>query len=623
MAENLNQVRSGLRAIRNSLREGEYSPKEITRKGRAQERDRLERAGRGRGPQPARPDPLSAAADRYLKISPNKPKSQKGPAISPKKLIRARASGPARYEKVAQYQKAASKDDPVRAARGRYLDRALSSGEWVPAGGAAKERQGELKVTKSRWQNTKKQLADLSQAARRQVSKLASPSLTSFLQRSDADIPHDEIKIHLKALTKVLHRAKTPLKGGKKVKAVKGKEVGSRRKDVKIDKRLKKQRPGRGGHGAGGPGKSGARQAGYGDAYGPSYLGHREELQQDDSMSYLPKTLVASGLFEEVLLERRSKKAKQARAAAQAGKREAYLGSADRTSAERKQKRAGLNVRKANVAKKAAAATERGETGLAADLGKSSKRGSVFKAMRGHGKIKGHKKAAATRVKKSGEKQKGSKYENPTTFKKCSPGAMISTPHLRQELPLNQFSNPDDKYPTWPLRPGCRASLAGLGRALQFANPNRQLKKAVIQKVNALGGVRGKARIKLWGTGVGGSRMETHRGPSGAPKRNKRYGTPTGERDNRLHTDSDEHGQRGNREVPRAHGHAAKQPIGPKTKRKTHREKSARAAHISRGQKRIGSEKKGGKIESARRIVGASTGRTLAAKFAAKKKKNG
>jgi len=184
-----------------------------------------------------------------------------------------------------------------------------------------------------------------------------------------------------------------------------------------------------------------------------------------------------------------------------------------------------------------------------------------------------------------------------TTFKKCRPGAMISTPYLRKSMARNTFINPDKKLPTWPIRSKCRSSLAGLGRALQFTGASEAIKKQVLKRVNALGGVRGKARIKLWGTGVGGTRHITHRGAPGKAKRHKAYGTSTGQADTSKHTPPysppgstgrGEVGSAGNREVARSSMHAAEPPKGSQTKRKKKREAARKAHTVGKGQEKIG-----------------------------------
>lgn len=208
-----------------------------------------------------------------------------------------------------------------------------------------------------------------------------------------------------------------------------------------------------------------------------------------------------------------------------------------------------------------------------------------------------------------------------TTFKKCSPGAMLSTAYLRHKIPQDRFVNRDDDHPTWPIRPECRASLAGLGRALQYAKPGETVKREVLSRVNRLGGIKGKSRIRLWGTGVGGERMKTHRGKSGTPKRHKEYGKPTDRVDNKLHTAKAEHGRAGNREVER-HPLAGAKPEKHKVSgKKAKREEKRRLAQVKRGKHAIGRAAPESVKEQPRRSD-KEYGRTLAAKALARAKAN-
>lgn len=184
-----------------------------------------------------------------------------------------------------------------------------------------------------------------------------------------------------------------------------------------------------------------------------------------------------------------------------------------------------------------------------------------------------------------------------TTFKKCRPAAMLSTPYLRKSMPRNIFVNPDKKNPTYPIRPGCRASLGGVARSLQFGKASEAKKREIMKRGNALGGVRGKSRFKFWGTGVGGTRMETHRGSPGTAKRHKKYGISTGRSDNAKHTPpystpgstgKGDVGPAGNREVVRSPLHAADPPKGPRSKGKKHREAARAASTIGRSKEAIG-----------------------------------
>lgn len=197
-----------------------------------------------------------------------------------------------------------------------------------------------------------------------------------------------------------------------------------------------------------------------------------------------------------------------------------------------------------------------------------------------------------------------------TTFSKCKEGAMLSTAHLRHRIPKNQFVKPDKDNPTLPVRPGCRASNAALGRAIQkdMGDADEATAQAVIRRVNSVtGGTRGAGRLKLWGTGVGGQRMETFRGPPGTPKRtetlakklgiskkeaSKLHGISTGRPDNQKHTTpysppGGSKGPAGNREVPR-HPLAHAKPPSKETGKKTKRTEKREAGKIGRGLARIG-----------------------------------
>lgn len=191
-----------------------------------------------------------------------------------------------------------------------------------------------------------------------------------------------------------------------------------------------------------------------------------------------------------------------------------------------------------------------------------------------------------------------------TTFKKCSPGAMIATPYLRHSLPMNQFVNPDDENPTFPIRSNCRASMGGVTRALQkdMSGAGEATVKQVLQRINQMGGTRGKTKFKAWGTGVGGKRMETYRGKPGTPKRTDSlakklgiskkkasalHGISTGKSDMVKHTPpyspvGGAKGPAGNREVNRADQAHAK-PSHKQSKRKEKRKAASRAVTIARG----------------------------------------
>lgn len=197
-----------------------------------------------------------------------------------------------------------------------------------------------------------------------------------------------------------------------------------------------------------------------------------------------------------------------------------------------------------------------------------------------------------------------------TTFKSCKDRAMVSTAHLRHRLPKPWFVKPDKDNPTYPVRTDCRASLAGLGRAIQkdMANPDEKVADQVIRRVNSTtGGTRGRLNLRLWGTGRGGQRMETFRGKPGTPKRTDTlakklgiskkeasalHGVSTGRADSQKHTPpysppGGSKGPAGNREVPRhplAHAKPSRKESGKKEKRQEKRE----AGKIERGQARIG-----------------------------------
>ena len=165
------------------------------------------------------------------------------------------------------------------------------------------------------------------------------------------------------------------------------------------------------------------------------------------------------------------------------------------------------------------------------------------------------------------EAQGFSEERNETTFKSCAGkdevkgGAMVATPHGRASIPQDRFAKQrPDGHSTYPTRPKCRASLAGVVRMAQYNGESLPL-----AKVNKLGGVKGGSRITAASKG---SRDEKHRGPSGTPKRDPKYGQPTGKKDKSLHTKKSEHGRAGNREITPVAGHAAKKPGKPMSGRK-------------------------------------------------------
>lgn len=199
---------------------------------------------------------------------------------------------------------------------------------------------------------------------------------------------------------------------------------------------------------------------------------------------------------------------------------------------------------------------------------------------------------------------------NETTFKPCKQRAMVSTAHLRHSIPKPWFVKPDEENPTYPVRTDCRASLAALGRAIQhdMGNPDEDIVGEVLKRVNATTGqTRGRLRLRLWGTGRGGRRMETFRGPPGKAKRtdtlakklgiskkdaSKLHGVSTGRADNQKHTPpysppGGSKGPAGNREVPR-HPLAHAKPPTKETTKKTKRQERREAHKIGRGQAKIG-----------------------------------
>ena len=313
-------------------------------------------------------------------------------------------------------------------------------------------------------------------------------------------------------------------------------------------------------HGGGGTGASAGKKprrnlGAPGRVYDP-------DLYEANMGNYVPRTLIAFGsLSEDILLEKRGKAAR------------------------------------AKAAKLATAFPEQGGSKNApkAPPNAPSPGGEKqdWRQMRKEGKLKQHKE-------KKGDDGK-SKYENSTTFKSCSGtgGAMAASKTLRHSLPKNIFVNDDPDHPTWPVRSDCRPSMAGLGRAMQMAGPkgksgkrgptkNADIKSQVMGRVNK-GEIRGGRRLKLWGTGVGGQRMETHRGPPGTPERDPDYGESTGKRDEHLHTARSEHSKAGNREVKRP----SKGDEEYTTKKKTSkgakkREEASRKASIKKSKQRLG-----------------------------------
>lgn len=95
-----------------------------------------------------------------------------------------------------------------------------------------------------------------------------------------------------------------------------------------------------------------------------------------------------------------------------------------------------------------------------------------------------------------------------TTFQKCSPGAMISTPYLRKSIPQDRFvKQSEDGYHTFVVRPDCRASIAGGLRAAQFDNVSPATAAAFRQRINRMGGVNSRIRMRAWEPG---KRVKTH-----------------------------------------------------------------------------------------------------------------
>lgn len=194
-----------------------------------------------------------------------------------------------------------------------------------------------------------------------------------------------------------------------------------------------------------------------------------------------------------------------------------------------------------------------------------------FKQLRKEGKLKQHRERLVIAKDESGKLKGNKKFANTTTFKPCSAtpegkegtvqfretgdktprkgGAMISNKGLRQKIPLNQFVNRNPDNPTGPIRPKCRASIAGVLRSRSFPGTEKTYDKAVRKRVSDLGGVKGKARITAHKLG---EREKTNYGPSGAPARHAKYGDLSGKADNKPHTAKKEWGKRYNRPVVKA-----------------------------------------------------------------------
>ena len=102
-----------------------------------------------------------------------------------------------------------------------------------------------------------------------------------------------------------------------------------------------------------------------------------------------------------------------------------------------------------------------------------------------------------------------------TTFKKCSPGAMVSTPFLRKSMPQDRFvKQSKDGNHTFAVRPECRASVAGGLRATQFDNVSPSTASTYRQRVNRMGGVNSRIKMRAWEPG---KRVKTH--SSAAPSK--------------------------------------------------------------------------------------------------------
>lgn len=197
-----------------------------------------------------------------------------------------------------------------------------------------------------------------------------------------------------------------------------------------------------------------------------------------------------------------------------------------------------------------------------------------FRASRREGKLKRHKEQIVIKRGKKGKLRRGkSKFANSGTFRPCAAdpdgregqvkfrttgentprkaGAMISNKGLRQKIPLNRFINRNPENPTGPIRPKCRASLAGLLRSRAFPGTTSNYDTAVADKISDLNKKEGGPNLHPHERGA---REKRHHGPSGAPKRHPKYGKLSGKEDNKPHTAKKEWGKRYNRPVVKAHG---------------------------------------------------------------------
>jgi hypothetical protein len=139
-----------------------------------------------------------------------------------------------------------------------------------------------------------------------------------------------------------------------------------------------------------------------------------------------------------------------------------------------------------------------------------------------------------------------------------------------------------------------------------MSNAGEGVTKQVIQRINAQGGTRGKDKLKAWGTGKGGKRMNTYRGKPHSPQRTKSlakrlgisrkkaaglYGVSTGRPDMVKHTSpyspvGGAKGPSGNREVSRAGRSSDKSR--KKSKGSEKRRKASREVTHARGKALIG-----------------------------------
>lgn len=247
-----------------------------------------------------------------------------------------------------------------------------------------------------------------------------------------------------------------------------------------------------------------------------------------------------------------------------------------------------------------------------ADKKKPGSRAERFRQKRREGRLKRHKERIVITKDDKGKLRGKSKFANSGTFRPCTPdaegregslhfrrtgdqtprkgGAMISNKGLRQRIPRNQFVNRDPENPTGPIRPKCRASLAGVLRSRSFPGTGKSYDKSVEDRINKLNKKKDSPNISAHKLG---ERQKKHHGPSGAATRHPKYGELTGRADKKPHTAKREWGKRYNRPVVRALGDDApkkaqvrveKSKSGKKQKREAKREKAAG----KRGEKALG-----------------------------------